>query len=238
MITKIGKEAVKDNYAWSLDTVKEIGANIVKGTMLSKMINLAGTGSTFISTQDPKMKLTDSDFEKLKKSMGSTATRVQSTNKGLHAALQAGYNYKDNTVNPGNTLAAAAHELGHASGFKGYKYMPMLFLKNLKIPANIMAARAGMLDRKAKDHKLTKTENLERRAADILQYSAAPILAEETRASIRGLRHLYKTHGKDAALRAAPYLLAALGTYAAKAATPFMVRRLARNTEANSKDPK
>ena len=235
MITKIGKRiAEKDGSP----TFKEVALTVGKGSGLTGIAGtLAGLGALYGATKDKAMELNTGDFEKLKDSMKSSAIHAPAgTRSKFLDTATSHYNPMTNTVNPGHTLATAAHEIGHSTGMNLLTKKPFLALRKVGLPANVMAARAGIIERNAKGRKLSRSEKNEILAADVLQYASAPTLLEEMRASTRGLRHLAKTHGVGKALKSSPYLLGALGSYAAQSAAPFVIRRLARNGNMRSDD--
>jgi hypothetical protein len=222
---------------------------IASGAGVTGVVTPAILATFGLMSKDTKQALNSDSIEKLRNSMKSTAvanTFGENLRKQIGGNLgkffentSAMYDPKSNTFNPGNTLSTAAHEIGHSSGNKFLINSKLYHVgKGLGLPTNVMAARAGIIEGRAKGRDLTKQEKNEILAANILQYSSAPMLAEEARASTRGLRHLAKTHGLKAALRSSPYLAAAFGTYAAKAATPLLTRRLARNSVTQGQDKK
>lgn len=228
MITKTAKELVEEGYSPNFKDV--VVPMATAGAARQLVGNSLALGTLFAATKDKKLQANTEDLAKLLKSTKSTAG-VDIRSAGLPNFLRtatAQYNPRTHSLNPGSTLATAAHEIGHSSGNRALikLYTPS---RLLGLPSTIMAARAGTIEGRAKNRKLTKDEQNEITAANALQYSSVPYLLEEARASARGLRHLAKTHGGGTALRAAPYLAGAFGTYGLQAMAPYFARRVARS---------
>lgn len=226
MITKLAKEVV-EGYKPSFEdvAVPMLGAGAARQVAQTAL----AAGSLYGADRSKALQLSQDGLDKLRTSMRSTAWVNQ--NKHLPKfirTLAASYDPNADVVRPGTSLATAAHEIGHSSGNRALMklYAPS---RLLGLPSTIMAARAGTIEGRAKNRKLTKDEQNEITAANALQYSSAPYLLEEGRATARGLRHLAKTHGGGTALRAAPYLAGAFGTYGLQAMAPYFARRVARS---------
>lgn len=226
MITKTAKEVVEGYKPDLRDVVVPMmGAGFARQVAQ----NAIGIGTMYGAVKDKAIRLTEGDIYKLQKSMKSTAGMNPMIGASdMARGITASYHPAKHVVQPGSSLATAAHEIGHSSGSRALlkMYLPS---KLLGLPSTIMGARAGTIEGRAKNRMLTKDEQNEITAANALQYSSVPYLLEEARASARGLRHLAKTHGGGAALRAAPYLAGAFSTYGLQAMAPYFARRVARS---------
>lgn len=125
------------------------------------------------------------------------------------------YNPSARAVNVSHSSAPSvlAHELGHATG------------KN--IPWGLYAASKGLGGIGAIGAMIGQAFTDSGSTADnAITYAPAaislPFLAEEARASMRGLRGLHRVGGKGMALRGLLSLLPAFGTYALSAGAPII----------------
>lgn len=134
------------------------------------------------------------------------------------SALRAGYSPKARVVQLPKKVAPGimAHEFGHASG----KHIPEIpHLRQLGPRAVIPLA---LLSQLYTDPGSTATKALQYGPAALM----APMVAEEARASMRGVRGIYRAKGVGAAVRSLLSTVPALGTYAGMALTPLLVGKL------------
>lgn len=225
MITKLGKSlsasgprkgsGIKDRYVKTVAPL--IGASFVKN-VTGVPILLAAHGASELSGIGTERQIHDMALN-----MGNTSKINFTNSEGLLGKIQA--HYVDNKITTPKNLGIAAHELGHATGFKGLHY-GTIPSRLLGMPAMLAAANAGVIERDAKDtgRQLTDSEKWQIRGADVSQAAKAFPLLEEARASIRGYNGLKKTFGKSVARKSIPGLLAAFATYGANAASPYLLR--------------
>ena len=125
-------------------------------------------------------------------------------------------------------LSTLAHEAGHATGGMGKKVLQKLYMPSkayglVGMPLLTFGLHSGMGDTSFKGTAEEKRERLSTAqklvGASMVPY--APVLAEEARASIRGVAMVSRLRGNEEAFKAALRLSPAFATYLAAAAAPI-----------------
>jgi len=136
------------------------------------------------------------------------------------------------TIAINNNISGMAHEMGHVSGkaadWKNYWRLYGISKKMGvygTLPASIMSAVLA----KKKDEKRGIAENI---ATYAIPIASIPMMAEEARATIKGLNMIGKAYGAKKALYASPRLAAAYGTYMLTATSPIIANHIARKINA------
>jgi hypothetical protein len=135
-------------------------------------------------------------------------------------------------VNPHSTLSTLAHEAGHATGSRALLGRPYAWGRaygTVALPAIGVGAATVLEDTSLTANKEEAEKRLKwARVAPLLaSIPYAPVLAEEARASIRGVNMIRGLEGGGAAAKASLELLPAFGTYAAATAGPLTAAYLA-----------
>lgn len=147
----------------------------------------------------------------LSKSMGIN-TKTYVFDEGVLTDMGSHYDPGYNQANAGSRRSLISHELGHANLLSKHKNPKVLAWMHAVAKSQKYKGKAQLSGIVA---SLAPNEKLEAIAPYIPLAVASPLLAEEARASVSGLAHLAKTRGLLKALRAAPALAGAFGTYAA-----------------------
>jgi hypothetical protein len=148
--------------------------------------------------------------------------------EGTH--LLTGKKVKGVVVDPMDSLATLAHEAGHATGTRKLMkiYGPSKLYGMFALPALGIGAATVLGDTSFKEGKDKEDRlRLARAAPLVASLPYAPVLAEEARASVRGVKMIKSMQGRKAAAKAALRLLPAFGTYAAATAGPVTASILA-----------
>jgi hypothetical protein len=126
----------------------------------------------------------------------------------LISLSEANYNPLTHTVNAPNSPSVMAHELGHSTAPR--KKMYFNTYSGSKKLTYLLSPLAPGIVAGAKGH-----ENIQDIATYAPLVTSIPVVAEEARASLKGLNYIRKSHGFGKALRAAVPLGFAGATYAA-----------------------
>jgi hypothetical protein len=140
-------------------------------------------------------------------------------------------------VSPDTNIGVIGHELGHAKNYaritnngknwqRGEKYMRLLK------GANIRGAQAGTLN----IGRMALGGESNDAVAGGIAAASLPLLAEETSATARALRHIVKNFGWKRGLKQIPTAAAALGTYYSVPAATLASNHLAKRRDAKKKD--
>jgi len=125
-------------------------------------------------------------------------------------------------------LSTLAHEAGHATGGMGKKILQKLYMPSkayglVGMPLLTFGLHSGMGDTSFKGTAEEKRERLSNAqklvGASMVPY--APVLAEEARATARGVAMVSRLRGNEEAFKAALRLSPAFATYLAAAAAPI-----------------
>lgn len=182
---------------------------------------------------DKNMSAADKELLTMQGNIGMKNPINPITHEGIEGVLMSAYRPETHTVESINRAGVLSHELGHAKSFQGpARQMSSFNRARILMHSNpvLFTSMAAPLIGAVSDNEKV------REAAPYTALIAAPMVAEEAGASIRGLKNIAMSLGLKRALRAAPSLAAAGLTYATiPGVAAYMAHRMAKKRRKTSK---